>query len=34
MHTDVWSIFTLGALLLEIIPCLVVISLAIETEKS
>ena len=33
MHTDFWSIFTAAALLLEIIPGLVVISLALETEK-
>ncbi len=33
MHTDYWSIFTAAALLLEVIPALVVISLAIETEK-
>jgi hypothetical protein len=33
MHTDVWSIFTVFALLLELIPCLVVLSLAIEAEK-
>jgi hypothetical protein len=33
MHTDYWSIFTFAALLLEIIPFLVVLSLALETEK-
>lgn len=33
MQTDFWSIFTVGALLLEVIPCLLVLSLAIETEK-
>ncbi len=33
MHTDFWSILTLGAVLLEVIPCLVVVSLAIETQK-
>jgi hypothetical protein len=33
MHTDYWSIFTVAALLLEVIPALVVISLAISTEK-
>ena len=33
MHTDFWSIFTAFALLIEIIPGLVVISLALETEK-
>jgi hypothetical protein len=33
MHTDYWSIFTAIALLLEIIPGLVVLSLALETEK-
>jgi hypothetical protein len=33
MHSDFWSIFTAAALLLEVIPGLVVISLAIETEK-
>ena len=33
MHTDFWSIFTAFALLLEIIPGLVVISLALETEN-
>jgi hypothetical protein len=33
MHTDFWSIFTTAALLLEVIPGLVVISLALETEK-
>jgi hypothetical protein len=33
MHTDLGSIFTVAALLLEIIPGLVVISLALETEK-
>jgi hypothetical protein len=33
MHTDYWSIFTLAALLLEIIPFLVVLSLVLETEK-
>lgn len=33
MHIDFWSIFTLGAVLLEVIPCLVVVSLAIETQK-
>jgi hypothetical protein len=32
MHTDLWSIFTLGAVLLEVIPFLVVVSLAMETE--
>ena len=34
MHTDFWSIFTVGAVLIEVIPCLVVVFLAIETEKS
>ena len=33
MHTDFWSIFTSFALLIEIIPGLVVISLALEAEK-
>jgi len=33
MHADFWSIFTATALLLEVIPGLVVISLALETEK-
>lgn len=33
MHTDVWSIFTVAALLIEVIPGLVVISLALKTEK-
>jgi len=33
MHSDFWSIFTAAALLLEVIPGLVVISLALETEK-
>ena len=33
MHTDFWSIFTAAALLLEVIPGLVVISLALEAEK-
>lgn len=33
MHIDFWSI-TVGALLLEVIPGLVLISLALETEKS
>lgn len=33
MHTDFWSIFTLVAVLLEVIPCLVVVSLAIDTQK-
>ena len=33
MHTDFWSIFTSFALLLQVIPGLVVISLALETEK-
>ncbi len=33
MHSDFWSIFTTAALLLEVIPGLVVISLALETEK-
>ena len=33
MHTDFWSIFTTAALLIEIVPGLVVISLALETEK-
>jgi hypothetical protein len=33
MDTDYWSIFTAAALLLEIIPGLVVLSLALETEK-
>lgn len=33
MHTDFWSIFTAAALLLEVIPGLVVISLALKTEK-
>ena len=33
MHTDFWSIFTTAALLLEVIPGLVVISLALGTEK-
>lgn len=34
MHIDFWSTFTVGALLLEVIPGLVLISLALETEKS
>jgi hypothetical protein len=33
MHTDYWSIFTVAALLLEVIPALAIISLAISTEK-
>jgi hypothetical protein len=33
MHADFWSMFTAAALLLEVIPGLVVISLALETEK-
>jgi len=33
MHTDLWSIFTVSALLLEVIPGLVVISLALGTQK-
>lgn len=33
MHTVFWSIFTSFALLLQVIPGLVVISLALETEK-
>lgn len=34
MHTDFWSIFTVACVLLEAIPCLVVVSLAIETEPT
>jgi hypothetical protein len=33
MHTDFWSIFTAAALLLEVVPGLVVISLALDTKK-
>lgn len=33
MHADVWSIFTVTALLIEVIPGLVVISLALAAEK-
>lgn len=33
MHTDLGSIFTAFALLIEIIPGLIVLSLALETEK-
>ncbi len=33
MHNDFWSIFTAVALLLEMIPGLVIITLALETEK-
>ncbi len=33
MPTDYWSIFTAVALFLEVIPGLVAISLALETEK-
>ena len=34
MQTDFWSIFTAFALLLEVIPCLLVLTLAMETEKN
>lgn len=33
MHAALWSIFTAFALLLEILPGLIVISLALEAEK-
>jgi hypothetical protein len=33
MHNDFWSIFTAVALLGEIIPALVILTLALETQK-
>lgn len=33
MHTDFWSIFTVGAVLIQVIPFSVLVFLTMETEK-